>query len=225
MNPADTPPARNREIARLIIGFRKFRERFFSNSVDDLSIYQRLASSGQSPKTMLIGCSDSRVDPAILTGASPGDLFVVRNVANLVPPCEKSTVGFHGTSTALEFAVDTLKVENIIVLGHRQCGGIQALMRGATDNKASFMGQWMSIAEDARKVVMEQHGTQDSDTQWRMAEMESIKVSLRNVRSFPFVRQAIDTRQLTVIGVYFDLEKGELWTYDEVAEQFRQVEL
>ena len=213
----------NKAILRLVAGFRRFREKYFLTEDTESTIYQRLASAGQSPKTLLIGCSDSRVDPAILTGASPGELFVIRNVANLVPPCESSPVGFHGTSSALEFAVNNLKVENIIVLGHRQCGGIRALMNGTTETPGSFIGSWMRIAEDARHKVLKDLPQADADTQWRAAEMEALKVSLRNLHSFPFVQEAIQLRQLNIIGVYFDLELGQLWEYDELSNEFRQL--
>jgi len=215
----------NREMARLVSGFRRFRERFFEETGEDLSVYQRLAANAQSPKTLLIGCSDSRVDPALLTGAGPGEIFVVRNVANLIPPCESPGVGHHGTSSALEFAVETLKVENIVVLGHRQCGGIGALMRGATIDKDSFIGPWMSIAEDARRSVLENHPQDSFDSQCRLAEMESIKVSLRNLRTYPFVNDAVRERQLNIFGAYFDLEKGELWAYEEPKNLFRLLEI
>lgn len=215
----------NKALVRLMAGFRRFKGKYFLEDDPEHSIYQKLASSGQTPKTLLIGCSDSRVDPAILTDAAPGELFVVRNVANLVPPCEPSAVGFHGTSSAMEFAVKNLKVENIIVLGHRQCGGIQALMRGATESKDSFIGQWMSIADEARRHVMTCHAEASEEEKWRLAEMESIRVSLKNIHSFPFVQEAIKDRQLNILGIYFDLEKGELWEYDDSLDQFRQIEL
>lgn len=214
----------NIAIYRLMAGFRRFREKYFLQDESD-SIYQRLAVAGQTPKTLLIGCSDSRVDPAILTGASPGELFVIRNVANLVPPCEPAAVGFHGTSSALEFAVNNLKVENVIILGHRQCGGIRALMRGAGENSNSFITQWMSIAEEARKHVIQEYPQVDEETQCRFAEMASIKVSLKNLRSFPFVQEAIASRQLNVIGIYFDLEQGQLWEFDDSTQQFKQLEI
>src|ERR1700733_11608814 len=107
-----------KEIAKMMVGFRHFREKFF---LSDDNTYGRLTTDGQGPKTLIIGCSDSRADPAIMVGASPGELFVVRNVANLVPPFEKGG-GYHGVSAAIEFSVVNLKVENIIILGHRQCG-------------------------------------------------------------------------------------------------------
>lgn len=214
----------NKPILRLMAGFRRFREKYFLENRLETSFYQRLASSGQTPKTMLIGCSDSRVDPAILTDASPGELFIVRNVANLVPPCEPSAVGFHGTSSAIEFAVTNLRVENIIVLGHRQCGGVRALMTSGAENSKSFVGQWMSIAERARQTVLREHPEADEDTRCRLAEMECMKVSLDNLRTFPFVRDAVAAGQLTILGIYFDLELGQLWEYDEPHGQFRQLE-
>lgn len=213
----------NKALIRLMVGFRKFRDKYFQQDDPEHSLYQRLASSGQTPRTLLIGCSDSRVDPAILTGAAPGDLFVVRNVANLVPPCEPSAVGFHGTSSAIEFAVVNLKVDNIIILGHRQCGGIRALMRGATDSSNGFIGHWMSIAEEARQKVIFDHPNADEETSWRLAEMESLKVSYRNMHTFPFVQSAITDRQMNVIAVYFDLEQGQLWEYQEETQSFRQL--
>lgn len=215
----------NKALYKLMAGFRRFKEKYFLEGERDHSLYQKLASAGQTPKTLLIGCSDSRVDPTILTGASPGELFVVRNVANLVPPCEPSAVGFHGTSSAIQFAVVSLRVENIIVLGHRQCGGIRALMSGATDDANSFIGNWMSIAEEARERVIQNHPTADEETKWRLGEMESVKVSIKNLRTFPFVKEAIDERQLNLVGIYFDLEKGELWELDESTQEFRQLPL
>ncbi len=214
----------NNDLIRLIAGFRRFKERYFAQDGAEHTLYERLASSGQTPKTLLIGCSDSRVDPAILTDASPGELFVVRNVANLVPPCEISAVGFHGTSSAIEFAVKSLKVENIIILGHRQCGGIRALMNGVTETD-SFIGQWMTIAEEARQCVLHDHPEADDETKYRLAEMESLRVSRKNVLSFPFVKDAMDKQNLTVLCIYFDLELGELWYFDDTHSNFREVKL
>lgn len=205
-------------------GFRRFREKYFLQDESD-TIYQRLATSGQTPKTLLIGCSDSRVDPAILTGASPGELFVVRNVANLIPPCEPAAVGFHGTSSALEFAVVNLRVENIIILGHRQCGGIRALLRGPGEDSNSFISQWMGIAYEARRHVLKEYPNADEDTQCRFAEMESLKISLKNLGTFPFIQEAVSSRQLNIIGIYFDLELGQLWEFDSSSQQFRQLDI
>lgn len=215
----------NKALIRLMAGFRRFREKYFLLDDMDSSFYHRLAVSGQTPKTLLIGCSDSRVDPAILTGASPGELFVVRNVANLIPPCEPASVGFHGTSSAIEFAVVNLKVENIIILGHRQCGGIRALMQPNDKTTDSFIAQWMNIADDARKRVFKDHPTADFETQCRYAEMESLKVSYENLQTFPFVVEAMRDRQMNVIAVYFDLELGQLWELESTKREFRQLEI
>lgn len=212
---------RNKEIFKLFLGFKRFREKYFS---DERSVFNKLVGSGQSPKTLIIGCSDSRVDPAILSSASPGEIFVIRNVANLVPPFESSE-GFHGVSSAIEFAVVNLKVENIVVLGHRQCGGIQALMTDSHQGTSSFIGPWVKIAEEAKKKVLSKFSNLDLDTQCRHCEMESIKVSLQNLKTFPFVIEALRNRGLHMLGVYFDLEAGHLWEWDEAGDEFRQVQV
>lgn len=138
------------DIERFIAGFRAFQKNYFGPEGSQFDILKH----GQNPSTMIIGCSDSRVDPAILTNCQPGDIFTVRNVANLVPPYEENGV-YHGVSAALEFAVCRLEVERIIVLGHSQCGGIGALMTGDCGAEgAGFIGRWMSIAAPAREQVM-----------------------------------------------------------------------
>lgn len=215
----------NKAIGKLMAGFRRFRERYFLENEIENRTYQRLASAGQTPKTLLIGCSDSRVDPAIMTEAGPGELFVIRNVANLVPPCEPSRGGLHGTSSAIEFAVVNLKVENIIVLGHRQCGGIRALMTQPAEINNSFISKWMSIAKEAREKVVNEFPDADDETLCRHGEMESLKISIRNLKTFPFVQDAIKTRGMNVIGVYFDLELGQLWQFDEADGQFKQLQI
>lgn len=215
----------NKEILKLIAGFRRFRSRYFDPE-SSYSLYRKL-SSGQTPKTLMIACSDSRVDPAILSGASPGELFVVRNVANLVPPFE-SQGQFHGVSAAIEFAVLNLQVENIVVLGHRQCGGIRALMDDSVANQKaaehSFVGRWVKIAEPARQRVLEaaRRGEittgpdqVEADVLCRLCEMHSIEISLANLKTFPFVQKAIQENRLSLHGVYFDLELGELFQFNE----------
>lgn len=204
-----------------MIGFRKFRDKYFAN---EHPLYPRLtAGGGQTPKTLIIGCSDSRVDPAIITSASPGEIFIVRNVANLVPPYEKGG-GYHGVSAAIEFAVLNLNVENIIVLGHRQCGGIRALMLDqAAPN--GFVDQWVKIAQGAKDRVLEKHKGESEENLCRHGEQESIITSLSNLRTFPFVEEAIRTRGLAVMGIYFDLELGQLLEFDEESSQFRNIEV
>jgi carbonic anhydrase len=208
-----------KEILRMMVGFRRFRDRYFK---EEHSVYDRLASTGQSPKTLMIACSDSRVDPAILFSSSPGDIFVVRNVANLVPPFE-SDAGFHGVSAAIEFAVVNLQVEHIVVLGHRQCGGIRSLFEPENVKKGGFVSQWMSIASEAKQKVLSKAIAHDVDTLCRDCERESIVISLKNLRSFPFIAEAIDKRGLELIGIYFDLEHGQLWHYDDASDSFNEL--
>ncbi|MBL7542692.1 MAG: carbonic anhydrase [Bdellovibrionaceae bacterium] len=211
-----------KEILRLMIGFRKFHEKYFAN---EHSLYQRLSSgAGQSPKTLIIGCSDSRVDPAIITSASPGELFIVRNVANLVPPYEKGG-GVHGVSAAIEFAIINLKVENVIVLGHRQCGGIRALVTNQGIQAGGFVEQWVRVASDAKERVLSKFPEANEETLCRHCEMESIVTSLNNLKTFPFVEAAIKERDLALMGIYFDLEQGQLQEYDDKEGVFKNVEL
>jgi len=210
----------SKELLRLIVGFRRFRKKYFNG---ENNVYQKLSKSGQAPKTLVIACSDSRVDPAILTSSSPGDLFVVRNVANLVPPFEGRS-GLHGVSSAIEFAVVNLKVKNIIVVGHRQCGGIRALMSGIRNPEPSFISDWVSIAEDAKINVLEKYKNESYETLCGYCELESIRISIENLKSFPFVKVAIVERGLTLIGAYFDLEAGKLLGLDESTGEFTNLE-
>jgi carbonic anhydrase len=210
-----------KEILKMMVGFRRFREKFFD---PDTHLFDKL-STGQSPKTLIIACSDSRVDPALMTAASPGELFIIRNVANLVPPYESARSGLHGVSAAIEFAVQGLLVENIVILGHRQCGGIRALVTGSHENQESFVGKWMKIAETAKKKVMKENANADVDTLCRQCEMESISVSIENLKTFPFVAEAIKTRELNIMGIYFDLELGELFEYDEVLKKYTLIQV
>lgn len=211
---------RSKEILKLIAGFRRFREKYFAG---EDALYHRLMT-GQTPKTLIIGCSDSRVDPALISGASPGDIFVVRNVANLVPPYETGK-GNHGVSAAIEFAIANLKVENVVILGHRQCGGIRALMSGTHDDDHSFIGRWMQIIGDARERVLAKHADTDFESQCKECEMEGIKVSIRNLKTFPFVMDAIRERDMKIFGIYFDLEQGRLSEWDDATDEFRQLEV
>ncbi len=213
---------RSKEILKLVAGFRRFREKYFSG---EEILYHRLSSSGQRPKTLIIGCSDSRVDPALISSASPGEIFVIRNVANIVPPFESASSGFHGISAAIEFAVVNLKVENVVVLGHRQCGGIRALMVGEQQREGSFVGHWMEIVQSAKDRVLKNHSADDFEDQCRECEKEGIVTSLENLKTFPFVSQAMSERNMTVYGIYFDLEQGQLLEYVEEQNLFRQIDV
>ncbi len=200
----------------LIEGFKRFRKKSYTG---ENAQFQNLVQYGQTPSTLIIGCCDSRVDPALILDCAPGDLFVVRNVANLVPPSENQG-SFHGTSAALEFGVRNLKVEHIIVLGHAQCGGIRALLEGGVSSEDSFIADWMRIADDARDVVDNKYSNADSATRLRACEQQSILVSLENLKTFSWIREGVESKCLTLHGWYFDIERGELLGYNPANSEF-----
>lgn len=197
------------DISRFIAGFSRFQEKYFSA---DQRLYEQL-SRGQQPKALVIACSDSRADPAIITDCDPGELFVVRNVANLVPPYETGG-GFHGVSSALEFGVRGLAVNHIIVLGHTRCGGIHSLMHGTHSTPESeFVGPWMRIAARARDDVLRRLAQESIEAQIRALEQAAILVSLENLLTFPWIKERVSAGQLLLHGWYFDLVNGALWGY------------
>jgi carbonic anhydrase len=189
-------------VDRLINGYRRFRSERWPIERER---FERLAS-GQQPRSMVIACSDSRVDPSTIFGTAPGELFVVRNVANLVPPYTPDA-SYHGTSAALEFGVRALKVKEVIVLGHTQCGGARALLDGAPPNVSDFIGKWMTIAEPARQRALACPHEQDRQ---EACEHEIVRLSLDNLLSFRWVREAVDTGRLSLHGCYFSIRTGKL---------------
>ena len=204
-------------IEQFLYGFRRFQQHYY---LDNDTLFANL-KHGQHPSTLVVGCCDSRVDPLMLTGSEPGELFIVRNVANLVPPCEDDS-HYHGVSAALEFAVISLQVERIIVLGHAGCGGIRALMQGVTheDQHGGFLAKWLSIAEPAREFVLARHADLVPAAQLAMAERMSILVSLDNLLSFPWVRNRVDAGKLQLLGWYFDIQEGALYGFDTTSRRF-----
>ncbi len=182
--------------------------------------YQDLAKNGQHPEVMVIGCGDSRVAPETIFNARPGEIFVVRNIANLVPPCEPDTeTSFHGTSAAIEFGVNALKVKHIVVLGHASCGGVAAFANNAPPlTKRDFIGKWMSQI----KPVAERVGpaTDDRESWIRRLEWGVIEYSLENLLTFPAVREALDEGSLTLHGAYFGVATGLLFIRDPRTGRF-----
>src|SRR5262247_4297758 len=186
---------------RLIEGYEAFRSGRLATEQDR---YRDLAEQGQSPEIMVIGCCDSRVSPEVIFDAGPGELFVVRNVANLVPPY--SPDGFyHGVSAALEYGVTVLRVKHLVVLGHARCGGIQAYASAAPSG--DFIGKWISLLGPAAASV---HDHKEDGDYLRRLEQASLKRSLDNLKTFPFVRAASESNALTLFGAYFDVATGEL---------------
>ena len=198
-------------LGRLIAGFKGFRARYFEQRPE---LYESFAKKGQSPEVLIVGCSDSRADPAILLSAEPGELFIIRNVANLVPPYQPDG-HYHGTSSALEFAVRDLAVKHIVVLGHSGCGGIEVLSRASSGapEMREFIAGWVSIADKARQTCAHAHG--------RELEQASIRVSLENLMTFPWLRDRVNGGSLTLHGWWFDLEDGKLWGIDKPGAEFK----
>tara|TARA_R110002072_G_scaffold62217_2_gene155964 strand:- start:3591 stop:4226 length:636 start_codon:yes stop_codon:yes gene_type:complete len=188
-------------------GFRRFRDELYPRHK---RTYERLADKGQTPHTLVIGCSDSRVDPAAIFDAGPGELFVVRNVANLVPPFETDG-GFHGVSAAVEFAVGSLKVSNILVMGHRQCGGVEACASGHAPGDSLFIGHWISALRPALEESHAEVGA-DAPLEAISAELElrAICHSIERLKTYPFVEKAIGEGRLALHGARFGVADGEL---------------
>jgi len=186
----------------LIEGYRRFRAGTWANQrarFDDLS------RRGQHPHVMLIACSDSRADPQMIFDVAPGELFVVRNVANLVPPYGPDSK-YHGTSSALEFGVRVLKVEHLVVMGHAMCGGIHALLHGAPEEASDFVANWVNLAERAKLRAL--HFPPDKRQDY--CERESVRLSLENLMTFPWVRDPVEDGKLQLHGCFFDIRSGVL---------------
>jgi carbonic anhydrase len=206
----------------LIAGFHRFREQHFT---DDDALYRQLVQDGQTPKILVVACCDSRVDPALVLDCAPGDLFVIRNVANLVPPAESSDTGRHGTSAALEYGVRVLKVEHIIVLGHAHCGGIRSLMNGGSraGTRATYLDSWMRLAEEAQNKVINEMPNASVENHERACEKQAILSSLENLMSFDWIREGVANRTLMLHGWYFDIEHGQLLRFDKNSQRFEVV--
>jgi len=203
-------------IDRLIAGFRGFRARYYEQRPERM---QELAREGQSPEVMLIACSDSRVDPALLLGSEPGELFIVRNVANLVPPYGPDN-GHHGTSAALEFAVRDLQVKHIVILGHSMCGGVQALRAAMSGEPPSreFIAPWMEIAAAACPC-----GADGKVPEQSKVERDGIRISLRNLLTFPWIADKVSSGELGLHGWWIDLDGGRLCAVQPQGEGLREL--
>jgi carbonic anhydrase len=206
-----------KDIAQFIAGFRRFQEKYFS---EDRELFQQLRQ-GQRPRAAIVACADSRVDPALLTGAEPGDVFVVRNVANLVPPYAPDG-GFASVPAALEFAVLSLAVEHVIVLGHAQCGGIHALMNGSAAG-SEFIGKWIDVAQRARERVLAELPDKSSALQDRACEQAAILVSLENLMTYPWIAERVAAGAMHLHGWYFDIAQGELLSYQPTRHGFEPI--
>ena len=205
------------DIKTFLAGWERFQEKYFAG---DDSIFSRLRQ-GQSPSALVISCCDSRADPGMLMGAGPGDIFVVRNVANLVPPY-RNGAEMPGIRADIEFAVKSLNVEHIIILGHSGCGGIRALMdgEGITASNFEFIGAWVSIAAAAREQVLRELAGAPQAVQATACGQAAIALSLGNLLTFPWIRERVEAGTLALHGWYFDIDAGELLGYSPQTSSF-----
>lgn len=206
-------------LEKLIKGFQTFRTSYFEEN----DHYKDLVTKGQGPETMVIACSDSRNDPAHLMQSKPGEIFVVRNVAAIVPPYQPDK-NYHGTSAAIEFAVRGLKVKNIVVLGHGLCGGIQALAGEAKTDDFEFLSHWITIGRRAKEVVDKFLGKTEKQIRLRALEQAMILTSLNNLMSFPWIKEGTESGSITLYGWYFDMMNGKLLGYDFAEGCFKEME-
>jgi carbonic anhydrase len=203
----------------LISGYRTFKSQRLPT---EQSRYRELSERGQSPAVMVIGCCDSRVSPEVIFDAGPGELFVVRNVANLVPVYQPDG-GAHGVSAALEYAVSVLRVRHIVVLGHAQCGGIRAFIDNIEPlSPGDFIGRWMSMFIKPGEVVEQRERESMQDFTTRI-EKAAVFRSLENLVTFPFVRERVERGEIELHGAYFGVAEGSLSVLDQTAKEFNKV--
>ena len=206
------------ELAELLAGYHRFRGERWNAEHDRWAKLKE----GQSPRVMIIACSDSRVDPAQIFDVGPGEIFVVRNVAALVPPFETAP-GHHGVSAALEFAVQVLKVREIMVMGHGMCGGCKAALtqelHDAAPGEGGFIADWISLLDHVRDPIANELGT-EGRTAERAMEHAGVKVSLANLRTFPHISELEASHELTLRGAFFAISDGVLHLLDENTGKF-----
>ena len=203
----------------LLDGYRAFTSQRLPT---EQTRYRELSERGQSPAVMVIGCCDSRVSPEVIFDAGPGELFVVRNVANLVPVFQPDG-GAHGVSAALEYAVQVLRVRHIVVLGHAQCGGIRAFVDDIDPlSPGDFIGRWMAMFIKPGEKVSQRENESKQDFTTRI-EKAAVFRSLENLMTFPFVRNAVEKGEMNLHGAYFGVAEGSLFVLDPIAKEFRSV--
>ncbi len=211
------------EFAELLRGYHRFRENSYPQQ---RARYDELVEQGQHPKLMVIGCSDSRVDPAQIFDVDPGEIFVVRNVAALVPPFETNP-GYHGVSAAIEYAVQVLEVKQIVVMGHGMCGGCKAALTGEMDGnppgEGGFVANWISLLADAREPVAAKFGTKGREAEREM-ELAAVRLSLRNLLTFPWVKDKVDSGALKLRGAFFAISEGVLHHLEQDDDEFVAIE-
>lgn len=207
----------------LLGGYAHFRKNRLSRERER---YQELAEAGQAPPTMIVACCDSRSAPETIFGAAPGEMFVVRNVANIMPPYEQNGV-YDSSSAALEFAVQALRVRHVVVMGHGRCGGISAFrhqMMGTAEKPLSpgdFIGKWISLLEPVSQKLTCTGAETAEELQWKL-EAQSIRQSIENLKTFPCVSILLEREQIGLHGAWFDISTGELWVLNPETDEFEK---
>ena len=210
-------------LERLLKGFADFRLGYYH---DHLDLFEKLATEGQSPKILIVGCADARVDPGILTQTKPGDIFTVRNIGAMVPPAQIPPDNRqHGTSAAIEFAVRGLAVEHIVILGHALCGGIAALVDGDKSAFADYdyLSTWTAIAQDVRDLAVEKLKGRPKGEIVRVVEQAAVVNSVRNLMSFPWIAERVKAGTLVLHAWWFNLTKGQLYAFNPASLAFEPV--
>jgi carbonic anhydrase len=202
-------------VQKLVRGVHQFRANYFASHE---ALFQQLATAGQQPETLFITCSDSRVVPNLITSAAPGELFIVRNVGNVVPPYDPANAG--ATTAALEYAVSVLKVANVIVCGHTQCGAMTALLDPDTARELPFVSRWLRHTARLRDLIATRYTHLDGDARLTAAAEENVLVQLEHLRSYPFIAKALEERRLQMNGWVFKIATGQVFDFDPEREEF-----
>lgn len=211
----------NNTLINLINGYKKFKKNYYE---EKNPLFEQLIKYGQQPKTLVVSCSDSRVDPALILNAKPGDLFVIRNVANLIPHYENDNT-FHGTSAALEFGIQILKIQHLIILGHTHCSGIESLInQSLITSPTTFLTHWMQLAAPAYEIVQEKYTTKPLDEQKIICGKYALINSLKNLETFPWIKEKIISNHLSIYGWYLDLSTGIISSYNKDNNSFEDLQ-
>lgn len=200
---------------KLVEGVHHFRANYFA---ENQSLFERLASNGQSPETLFITCSDSRVVPTLITNAAPGELFIVRNVGNIVPAVSRGVIG--GVAAAIEYAVQVLEVQNIVICGHTRCGAIEAILDPERIRHLQFVSRWLGESATIPALLREKYSDLTGEARLDVASEENVLVQLENLRSYTFVSKRLEEGKLKLAGWVFKIATAQVVGYDPVLQQF-----
>jgi len=202
-------------VQKLEAGIHHFQANYFASN---RRLFERLAEKGQRPETLFITCSDSRVVPNLITNTEPGELFIVRNVGNVVPSVQRGVLG--GVAAAIEYAVEVLEVDNVIVCGHTNCGAIDAILHPENLRHLPHVSRWLAESATIPRLIEDRYGALDAEARMTAAVQENVLVQLENLRSFRFVADKLDAGKLKMAGWVFKIATGEIFDYDPLSEQF-----